>query len=298
MKDQEEKDYSIWIIGALSVLLIVGLWLYTYYRLKGMGTEDRGTFGDMFGSVNAIYSGLALAGIIITILLQGKELKLQRKELKETREEFKIQNLTLRFQRFENTFFNLLSLHHQIVEAIDLDIYIENKEEGSLLQKYPPDMKLVTINGRDVFKRKYEELKNKINENPQHELNFNYLKIYETVQTDFGHYFRNLYRIIKFVNETEFHSYSELDLDPNNAYDVESYNGENFNTRYQYTSMIRAQLSDYELLWIFYNCLSENGFDKFKPLVEAFSLLKNMPWDKLHDESLTERYNQQAFSNF
>lgn len=45
----------------------------------------RGTFGDMFGAVNALFSGLAFAGIIYAIYLQTKELKLQRKELEQTR---------------------------------------------------------------------------------------------------------------------------------------------------------------------------------------------------------------------
>lgn len=49
--------------------------------------DERGTFGDMFGAVNALFSGLALAGVIYTILLQRHELALQRKELELTREE-------------------------------------------------------------------------------------------------------------------------------------------------------------------------------------------------------------------
>jgi len=46
-----------------------------------------GQFGDVFGVVNASFSGLAFAGIIYTILLQRKELSLQRKELRLTRRE-------------------------------------------------------------------------------------------------------------------------------------------------------------------------------------------------------------------
>lgn len=49
----------------------------------------RGQFGDAFGGINALFSGLALLGIIYTIFLQKKELGLQRKELELTREELK-----------------------------------------------------------------------------------------------------------------------------------------------------------------------------------------------------------------
>ncbi len=83
----------------------------------------RGTFGDQFGAVNALFSGLAFAGLIYTIILQRRDLELQRNDLKLQREElaltrkemeeqtaeFEKQNETLRIQRFENTFFNMLS---------------------------------------------------------------------------------------------------------------------------------------------------------------------------------------------
>lgn len=41
----------------------------------------------MFGAVNALFSGLAFAGIIYTILPQRRELELQREELRATRTE-------------------------------------------------------------------------------------------------------------------------------------------------------------------------------------------------------------------
>ena len=43
----------------------------------------------MFGAVNALFSGLAFAGLIIAILLQRQELQLQREELAETRKEIR-----------------------------------------------------------------------------------------------------------------------------------------------------------------------------------------------------------------
>ena len=46
-------------------------------------------YGDSFGGLNALFSGLAFAGLIWTILLQRKELSLQRLELSETRKELK-----------------------------------------------------------------------------------------------------------------------------------------------------------------------------------------------------------------
>jgi hypothetical protein len=42
--------------------------------------DTRGTVGDTFGAVNALFSGLALAGIIYALMLQRTELRLQRQE--------------------------------------------------------------------------------------------------------------------------------------------------------------------------------------------------------------------------
>jgi hypothetical protein len=49
--------------------------------------DNRGTFGDSFGAINSLFSGLAFAGVIFTILLQRRELSLQREELNLTRKE-------------------------------------------------------------------------------------------------------------------------------------------------------------------------------------------------------------------
>lgn len=87
-KDRKINWLQIAIIG-FAFLLIISLWVGNLLLLKDKSPELRGTFGDMFGSVNALFSGLAFAGIILTIFLQSKELSLQREELSYTREELR-----------------------------------------------------------------------------------------------------------------------------------------------------------------------------------------------------------------
>lgn len=74
-------------IIVISIVFVFGSWFITYLSLKDLLFQNRGTFGDMFGGLNALFSGLAFAGIIYTILLQREELKLQRQELRYTRTE-------------------------------------------------------------------------------------------------------------------------------------------------------------------------------------------------------------------
>ena len=111
-------------------LILITWFCSGFYISTTLATwSERGTFGDMFGAVNSLFSGLAFAGVITAIILQMKELKLQRTELKLTRNEIRgqkeqseIQNQTLKLQQFENTFFQLLRFHNEIVELIDSGI--------------------------------------------------------------------------------------------------------------------------------------------------------------------------------
>src|SRR5690606_8400941 len=212
-----------------------------------------------------------------------------------------IQNSTLKFQRFENTFFNLLTLHHQIIDGIDYTKQMQ-KEVGLVGRGFGErranaEYEIVTIKGRDFFKDKYEALITNLNLYENEDINHIYLQFYDRLQTDLGHYFRNVYRIIKFVDETEFISKIELNIDINSTdkEDNQNYYCENFKIKYKYISMLRAQLSDYETLWLFYNCLSDNGKEKFKPYIEKYTLFKNLPTDKLHDSNLVNDYDKFAF---
>ena len=77
------------LLSVASLLFILSSWYYTLYVLKDLSLEERGTFGDMFGGLNTLFSGLAFCGIIISILLQSSELKMQREEIRQNREELK-----------------------------------------------------------------------------------------------------------------------------------------------------------------------------------------------------------------
>lgn len=290
-KKSEETETSFLIISIIVTIVIISLWIGTYYFLRDFPKEDRGTIGDMFGTINTLFSGLALAGIILTILLQRKELKLQREELSDTRKEFETQNETLKLQRFENTFFNLLNQHHQIVNAIDLRYYKKKEKERNFVMVAQPigrskaqdEKEVVVINGRDVFKYRYNQMFKDLEKDINEYENI-YMQNYEGAQTDFGHYFRNLYRMIKIVDQTDFF-YDNSKVSEKEIFEI----------KYKYTSIIRAQISDYELLWLFYNCLSINGKHKFKHYVERYSLLKNMPRNLIPFQSHLNLYKPIAF---
>lgn len=253
----------------------------------------------MFGSINALFSGLAFSGVIIAIFLQSQELELQREELKATRHEFELQNETLKLQRFENTFFQMLNLHHEIVSAMviqkneklqDSD-HLPAKKGGGffytqgtthpLEEKESYRTEIVELKGRrcmQTFLYDFEiRLKNKSfspskKETYLEELG-NYLtcyyETYKRYEQHLGHYFRNLYNIIKYIDNSEIEN------------------------KKVYSSLIRAQLSEFELQLLALNCISSHGQDKFKPLLEKYALLSN-----LAEKSpiIINSYHQSAFA--
>lgn len=261
-KKEEEPLKLLYIFILIVVLLWISAWVLI---ISFVEKADRGTFGDMFGGVNALFSGLALAGIIYTILLQKKELSLQREELTATRGEFITQNETLKQQRFENTLFQMINLHHEIIDKLVFN------RRGIVSEK------------RACFSRAKRILTGQINyvittEYPNTESG---LEIIEGI-TDVGQardalekgykvfyfditnqllssYFRSIYHIFKFIWL-------------NNLIEPEQ--------KRFYASLVRAQLSSDELHLILYNSLITGlGKPNFLYLIRELDIMQNFDFD-------------------
>ena len=76
-----------WLFGSVIVLFL--LFFISSLIFGNFGADaTTGAFGDSFGPLTSLFSGLAFAGLIYTVLLQRQELKLQRIELEDSRKEF------------------------------------------------------------------------------------------------------------------------------------------------------------------------------------------------------------------
>lgn len=263
----------------MALLLCGGLSWWSINKFIDEPT-NQGTFGDMFGAVNALFSGLAFAGLIATLLYQREELKLQRKELNEQKLEFREQNKTLKRQRFENTFFNMLSLQQEIVANISFD------EVKTIFDfsAHTQDEQRTSYNGRALFRELYLNLKVSIDKKHSYQgvkdaIKANNYGVYSYISatTRFDHYFRHLYRIFKYVDTS--------DLIPDDE-------------RYEYACIVRSQLSDYELVMLFYNCLTANGKAKFKPLIERYSIFNNLRIELLADIEHKKLYDETAYNRY
>jgi len=85
-KSTKDKGQGFGLLLFL-LFIVVALWLAIptlSFKLMSSGStaQDMGTFGDAYGSTNALFAGLAFAGLIWTIIQQQSEIKLQRKMFK------------------------------------------------------------------------------------------------------------------------------------------------------------------------------------------------------------------------
>lgn len=289
-KSSEESKNDLWRTLIYAGLAVFAIWLLSWGLIDLCISEcdDRGTFGDKFGAVNALFSGLAFAGLIVTLLYQKEELKLQREELAQTREElkgqreeFEEQNKTMKRQRFENTFFNMLSLQQEIVANLSYDEVERVMDFSNPLKN---NVKHTIYNGRTIFREMYLNLTVSIPGNHSYmgikraiEANDYGVYSYISSTTRFDHYFRHLYRIFKYVDSTEL---------------IED------NERYDYACIVRSQLSDYELVILFYNCLTSNGRAKFKPLIEKYSIFNNLRKELLAKREHKKEYSEKAYDRY
>ena len=252
MKENGTKRWTIWAV-IIVFILYLGYICIMFWLFPGT-LEKRGQFGDMFGALGTLFSGLAFAGLIITILQQREDLKNQRdeinlqrqdleaqtealrlqkeeiaqtnEELNAQRKEMEVQNKTIMLQRFENTFFNMLNLQ------MSLTGQVRHQTSGGV------------VYGDDAFRRIFSRFRANVN-------NIDVTNIYFE---ELDHYNRHLTQILKLVDQTDFLSKVE---------------------KYNYVEMLISHMSYQELAMFFYYCISPDGRKRAKGLVEKYALFRD-----------------------
>lgn len=75
--------------GAIVAWLLAGVFApfiaqWINCEVFGKGPSERGQLGDQFGMVNALFTGLALAGLVVSVMVQRHEAKTRENEVKQT----------------------------------------------------------------------------------------------------------------------------------------------------------------------------------------------------------------------
>ncbi len=271
----DKRKLNFWILAFILVGVFV-LWALAGWGVHHFaGKEGRGTFGDMFGAVNALFSGFAFACLIYAVFMQREELSLQREELKLAREEAAAtrdeirgqkeqaiaQNATLSQQTFENTFFQLLNHHVEIMNDMKTSAmgvhYVGRASFGLYFERMVSNYNSISSNSsaeRSEVLRTFVE------------------NLAPSMDQSVGHYLRSLHNILEFIDVGQIEN------------------------KHRYARFVSDQLSSNELSVIMYCCMFADKYKILKELIERYSVLRNITqYDLLERVEYQSHYSKSAF---
>ncbi len=145
-KTNKKEGKFKWIVYfLLAAFVVVILWIAI--GLNGYFITENGSISnDQFGAVSALFSGLAFAGLIVTMIMQKKELEFQREELELThreiigqREQLENQYNVMKQDSYDQELSNIIELKNRYLESISFienaDARNEKKWSGTEAQK-------------------------------------------------------------------------------------------------------------------------------------------------------------------
>jgi Putative phage abortive infection protein len=240
--DNNQLKQAPWWPLIVALLVVTAAWMISWFVIQSQYTTgtDRGTFGDMFGAVNALFSGFAFAGLGYAIYLQRQELADTRKSLLDQKQDAKIQNDSLVRQSFENVFFQLLRQHSELIGTLSV------KQKGQLEI------------GRRCFEEWFLDLVRRYQIKSDNTLGSIEIvkqvlqEIDPALEQSTGHYFRSLCGILRFADQSGLPS------------------------KETYIQLVRNQLSTFEVSILFYRCAISDDYADLKMLVERYALLRHI----------------------
>lgn len=238
------KAASLFGIAAVISIFVYAVFLLIITSpIDKMTIANAGVFGDSFGVLTSLFSAMAFAGVAFTLAMQRDQMLIQRQELTLQKQESADSRNEVQKQGFENTFFQMLKMHNQLISEITSH---QNGAQG-----------IITKDGRTVIKDMQGKLNAYFAQNIKHDQDDldNILIAFERFYTERGyqlaHYFRFLYNIFRFISDAKIDN-KEL-----------------------YVRLARAQISNQELFILYYNSLTKRGRNFQKYIVE-FKLMDNL----------------------
>jgi hypothetical protein len=238
-----------WLVAAvlLAFAIYLSILLITTWPVSQLSIDNAGKFGDSFGVLTSLFTGLAFAGLLTTIYLQRSELQLNRRELEETRKEFRLQSETFHRQRFEDAFYQMLAL------------YKENLRELSIRPHEPDAKRIFGIEALNYLNTKFQKAwaAHRLNAFPnEHEERIEYLYLLaSTVQSVYvrqTRYVETLANVLILIDE---------DCTPTDR-------------RPFFWRVVASQLTAYELTYLFYQAFVAPEFEPLRKMMASSAVLQ------------------------
>lgn len=258
-----------------SALILLGACVVVGVYIPGLlrWSFDNGTLGDAFGYWNSIFSGVALIGIVVSIVLQSKELKLQRDELAKTSDALSGQLDQQRKDNFEATFFRTLAIFQNVADNARLPesicARVGNTHRG--FESFQ-----ITFDVLGELRYLPEAAHAQVRAAQDHPFrNFaNDVRIedfvgglYRELSDEFGQYYRLLFNLLEMIDEADFLPH-----------------------RRRYANLVRASLTKPQVVLLALNCAADEAREKFQPLVVRWRMLKYLPSEYVQTFCLNRFY--------
>lgn len=146
-----------------------------------------------------------------------------------------------------------------------LNLFRETVKEIDIKLEYDGDI----FHGRDAISK----ILNALDKQYGSVIHERWVIIYDKYRDDLGHYFRIFYHIVRFIDESEIKN------------------------KLTYIRLLRATLSNAEIVLIGLNCIHGGGQEKLKPLVERYALLHNISSQFAEKWQLTTEFDASAFGD-
>lgn len=256
------------IVSMLTLLLVIGILVANYLHGQQLQGQEKGLFGDMFGAANALFSGLAFAGVMWAVFLQREELRVAKDEISKTKlileeqqKQLALQNEATRIQMFESTYFRLLNLLTEVTNSVGVPNL--STPGTPLFGKNAMDEHL---NG---LRRLFDNTNQLLPDDARATTAINNFFVGRSSKLD--HYFRTLQSILSFIGKSE-----QVDA------------------RF-YASILHAQLSAAEIALLFHFGVSNSADQEFVSLIETHGILDGLQNSDILDPSLKAKYDRSAY---
>lgn len=212
--------------------------------------------------LNPILSFLTFMGLLITIVLQQRELRESRKEFHDSKIALIEQSKTQQLQQFENTFFNLLKKFNY---KVDKDSNGESDHSNDRFKRF------------EIIRYKlYEYHEYYFKDDKDTTSVYSYGGLYRDSTYQLDEYFRNLFFMIDFILNSDL---------------IKS-------KKRIYLKILFNDLTYNEIFFIFYHIVSEKEWHSYKSIMEEYELFDRLSHKSfIHPCIDILRYEKSVYGN-
>ena len=246
MSDRSTFDKDFWIfLGCfIGVIVLICFLPWAFTRAWFLNFSGTGQIGDTIGGIMGPFVAIAAAGLTFFAFWVQYKANIQQRH-------------DIAIERFESNLFEMIHIQQEITNGLKVrgESIIGSQVEGK---------------GRDVFRCLYDDMRMRFKiGNASSNLTLRRaLEISDDVKFTLrfqselwvlDHYYRHLYRIFKYIDDADKQIIDD-------------------DKKYEYAAIVRATLSPYELVMLYYNGFSH---PRFKDFIERYALLNNIRYSLL-----------------